>query len=95
MNIAMSLQDAEGHDRAVLELANEYWLQSHRIRRALAEGVDVSAEACRLLVQIKANKSRRVYDFNLAAIVADELLQAIDAELIYQAEQDITAQEVA
>ncbi len=96
MNIAMSLQGAEGHDLAVLELANEYWLQPHRVRVALAEGVDISGKVAHLLIGLR-NQRRRAFGYTpeMAAIAMDELLEAIDAQLLFAAEQDITAQEVA
>ncbi len=84
------------HDAAVLELANEYWLQSHRIRRVLAEGVDVSNKVAGIIgVMREARRHRGWSNASTCELIVEELLDAIDAELIYQAEQDITASEVA
>ncbi len=96
MNIAMSLQDAEGRDLAVLELADKYWVDPHRVRLALAEGVDISGRVAHLLIGLRGHLRGDIgYAQDMAVIVVDELLEAIDAQLLFAAEQDITAQEVA
>ena len=96
MNLTLSSFDLCGHDKSVHELANRYWSDPHRIRRALAEGVDISGTSAHLIAGLRNQRSKSLgYTPEIAATVLDEILEALDAELLFQAEQDFTAAELA